>query len=145
MPLLGWKSATFVSLQYGDIQKDLETLRELTGGRVIHDTEINQLVDLDGFRRSDCRPRWGDIDQQYHDRYGGNARGAHVHIRDDNLSSAIWPRSGPSPWYPDMIFLYRERLIAQIGAQLGHEGRETVLPRMSVLLVFRVAAALARR
>jgi hypothetical protein len=49
MPLLGWKSATFVSLQYGDIQKDLETLRELTGGRVIHDTEINQLVDLDGF------------------------------------------------------------------------------------------------
>ena len=32
-----------------------------------------------------------------------------VHIRDDNLSSAIWPRSGPSPWYPDMIFLYRER------------------------------------
>jgi hypothetical protein len=49
VPLLGWESATFVSLQYGDIQKDLETLRELTGGRVIHDTEINQLVDLDGF------------------------------------------------------------------------------------------------
>ena len=39
MPLLGWKSATFVSLQYGDIQKDLEPLRELTGGRVIHDTD----------------------------------------------------------------------------------------------------------
>jgi hypothetical protein len=26
-----------------------------------------------------------------------------VHVRDDNLSSAM------SPWYPDMIFLYRER------------------------------------
>jgi hypothetical protein len=26
-----------------------------------------------------------------------------VHVRDDNLSSAM------SPWYTDMIFLYRER------------------------------------
>jgi hypothetical protein len=32
-----------------------------------------------------------------------------AHLRDDNLSSAIWPRTGPSPWYPDMIFVYRER------------------------------------
>src|SRR5262249_20799640 len=48
-PLLGWTSATFVSLQYGDIERDLEVLQELAGGRVICDPEIDQLVDLDGF------------------------------------------------------------------------------------------------
>ena len=47
--MLGWPSATFVSLQYGDIASDLEVLQELAGGRVINDTEIDQLVDLDGF------------------------------------------------------------------------------------------------
>jgi hypothetical protein len=109
MPLLGWKSATFVSLQYGDIQKDLETLRELTGGRVIHDTEINQLVDLDGFAAQIAAlDGLISISNTTID-MAGMLGVPTVHIRDDKLSSAIWPRSGPSPWYPDMIFLYRER------------------------------------
>ena len=51
-------------------------MRELTGGRVIHDTEINQLVDLDGFAAQIAALDGVDIDQQYHDRYGGDARGA---------------------------------------------------------------------
>ena len=109
MPLLGWKSATFVSLQYGDIQNDLETLRELTGGRVIHDTEINQLVDLDGFAAQIAALDGVVSISNTTIDMAGMLGVPTVHIRDDNLSSAIWPRSGPSPWYPDMIFLYRER------------------------------------
>jgi hypothetical protein len=109
VPLLGWKSATFVSLQYGDIQKNLETLRELTGGRVIHDTEINQLVDLDGFAAQIAALDGVISISNTTIDMAGMLGVPTVHIRDDNLSSAIWPRSGPSPWYPDMIFLYRER------------------------------------
>ena len=48
-PLLGWPSATFVSLQYGDIRQDLNRLQEMAGGNIIHDAEIDQLIDLDGF------------------------------------------------------------------------------------------------
>ena len=48
-PLLGWTSANFVSLQYGDIKHDLEVLQGFADGRVIHDAKIDQLVDLDGF------------------------------------------------------------------------------------------------
>jgi hypothetical protein len=109
MPLLGWKSATFVSLQYGDIKNDLEMLRELTGGRVIHDTEINQLVDLDGFAAQIAALDGVISISNTTIDMAGMLGVPTVHIRDDNLSSAIWPRSGPSPWYPDMIFLYRER------------------------------------
>ena len=109
VPLLGWKSATFVSLQYGDIQKDLETLRELTGGRVIHDTEINQLVDLDGFAAQIAALDGVISISNTTIDMAGMLGVPTVHIRDDNFSSAIWPRSGPSPWYPDMIFLYRGR------------------------------------
>jgi hypothetical protein len=108
-PLLGWKSATFVSLQYGDIKNDLEALRELTGGRVIHDTEINQLVDLDGFAAQIAALDGVISISNTTIDMAGMLGVPTVHIRDDNLSSAIWPRSGPSPWYPDMIFLYRER------------------------------------
>jgi hypothetical protein len=108
-PLLGWKSATFVSLQYGDIKNDLEALRELTGGRVIHDTEINQLIDLDGFAAQIAALDGVISISNTTIDMAGMLAVPTVHIRDDNLSSAIWPRSGPSPWYPDMIFLYRER------------------------------------
>ena len=51
-PLLRWKKAGIVSLQYGDIEHDVEALQNLADGRVIHDAEIDQLADLDGFRRA---------------------------------------------------------------------------------------------
>ena len=107
-PLLGWSSATFVSLQYGDIASDLEMLQELAGGRVIHDTEINQLVDLDGFAAQIAAlDAVVSISNTTID-MAGMLDAPTVHIRDDK-SSQIWPLSGPSPWYPDMIFLYKQQ------------------------------------
>jgi len=104
-PLLGWPSATFVALQYGDIDRDLEVLREF-GGRVINDTEIDQRVDLDGFAAQIAAlDAVVSISNTTID-MAGMLGVPTVHVRDDK-PSAIWPRSGPSPWYPDMTFLYR--------------------------------------
>ena len=74
-PLLGWPSATFVSLQYGNIERDLEVLRGF-GGRVIHDTEIEQLVDLDGFAAQIAALDAAVSINNTHDRYGGGCWGA---------------------------------------------------------------------
>jgi hypothetical protein len=108
-PLLAWAPATFVSLQYGDIKRDLELMQEITGGHVIHDPEIDQWTDLDGYAAQIAAlDAVVSISNTTID-VAGMMGVPTVHVRDDNLSSAVWPRSGPSPWYPDMIFLYRER------------------------------------
>lgn len=107
-PLLAWSSATFVSLQYGDIASDLEVLRGLAGDRVIQDTEIDQLVDLDGFAAQIAAlDAVVSISNTTID-MAGMLDALTVHIRDDK-SSQIWPLSGQSPWYPNMIFLYRQQ------------------------------------
>lgn len=105
-PLLDWPSATFVSLQYGDVEGDLTALRRL-GGRVLHDAAINQLVNLDGFAAQIAAfDAVVSISNTTID-MAGMLRAPTLHLRDDR-ASAIWPRSGSSPWYPEMTFLYRE-------------------------------------
>jgi hypothetical protein len=107
-PLLAWTSPTFVSLQYGDIERDVEVLRGLAGGRVIHDTEIDQLIDLDSVAAQIAAlDAVVSISNTTID-MAGMLKVPTVHIRDDK-SSRYWPRSGPSPWYPDMTFLYRQQ------------------------------------
>jgi hypothetical protein len=104
--LLEWSSATFVSLQYGDVDYDLAQLRNL-GGRIIHDAEIDQMVDLDGFAAQIAAlDAVVSISNTTIDMAGMLGMPT-VHVRDD-IPSAVWPRSGPSPWYPDMIFVYRD-------------------------------------
>ena len=107
-PLLDLEPANFVSLQYGDIKSDLSALEELTSGRVIHDTGINQMVDLDGFAAQiaalDAVVAISNTTIDMAGMLGVPA----IHIRDDK-PSAIWPPSGPSPWYPSMIFLYKQK------------------------------------
>jgi hypothetical protein len=106
--LFAWSTATFVSLQYGDIARDLEVLRGLAGERVIQDTEIDQLVDLDGFAAQIAAlDAVVSISNTTID-MAGMLDAPIVHIRDDK-SSQIWPLSGPSPWYPNMTFLYRQQ------------------------------------
>ena len=84
-------------------------MQEFTGGRVIHDPEIDQWTDLDGYAAQIAAlDAVVSISNTTID-VAGMMGVPTVHVRDDNLSSAVWPRSGPSPWYPDMIFLYRER------------------------------------
>jgi hypothetical protein len=48
-PLLDGCKAKFVSLQYGPIEADLETLRGDDAGRILHDPSVDQLVDMDRF------------------------------------------------------------------------------------------------
>lgn len=105
-PLLGWSSATFVSLQYGDTKHDLDVLRELTGCRVIQDTQIDQLTDLDGFAAQiTALDAVVSISNTTIDMAGMLAVPT-FHIRGEK-ASAIWPQSGSSPWYPGMNFLYK--------------------------------------
>jgi hypothetical protein len=107
--VLSWPSATFVSLQHGDTAADLAVLRKLASGPVIEETEINQMVDLDGFAAQIAALDGVIAISNTTIDVAGMVGVPTGHIRDDNLSSAIWPRSGPSSWYPDMIFVYRKR------------------------------------
>ena len=107
-PLLDWPAANFVSLQYGDIRRDLEVLRSSAGSRVIHDPAIDQLTDFDGFAAQiSALDAVVSISNTTSD-MAGMLGTPTLHIRDDK-ATAIWPRSGPSPWYPDMIFLYKQK------------------------------------
>jgi hypothetical protein len=122
-PLLGWPSANFVSLQYGDITSDLEVLRTLAGAPIICDDSIDQLVDLDGFAAQIASLDAVVTISNTTADMAGMLGGPTAHIRDDNLSSAIWPRSGPTAWYPGMIMLYKQRrpwfeVLAQARTQL---------------------------
>jgi hypothetical protein len=108
-PLLGWPAPNFVSLQYGDIAHDLEILQELAGGRIIRDPSIDQIVDLDGFAAQIAALDAVVAISNTTIDMAGMLDVPTVHIRDDNLSSAIWPRSGPTPIYPDMVMLYKQR------------------------------------
>ena len=107
-PLLSWESANFVSLQYGNIERDLELLERLASGRVIHDTAIDQLIDLDSFAAQIAAlDAVVSISNTTID-MAGMLGAPTLHIRDDK-PSAIWPQSGPSSWYPSMTFLYKQR------------------------------------
>jgi ADP-heptose:LPS heptosyltransferase len=106
-PLLRWKEAAIVSLQHGDIKHDLEVLQDLAGGRVIQDAEIDQLTDLDGFAAQIAAlDAVVSISNTTID-MAGMLGVPTVHLRDDKYSP-FWPPSGPSSWYPGMVFLYRQ-------------------------------------
>ena len=86
----------------------LRLLQELADGRVIHDAEIDQLVDLDGFAAQIAAlDAVVSISNTTID-MAGMLGVPTVHIRDDK-ASAIWPQSGQSPWYPSMTFLYKQQ------------------------------------
>jgi hypothetical protein len=107
-PLLSWESASFVSLQYGDIESDRSVLEKFVDGRLINDTSVNQLVDLDGFAAQIAAlDAVVSISNTTID-MAGMLGVPTLHIRDDQ-PSAIWPQSGPSPWYPSMTFLYKQK------------------------------------
>jgi hypothetical protein len=106
-PLLRRNTANLVSLQYGDIADDVKLLEGLAGCRIICDNQIDQLVDLDGFAAQIAAlDAVVSISNSTID-MAGMLGVSTVHIRDDK-SSVSWPPSGPSPWYPEMIFVYKQ-------------------------------------
>lgn len=75
---------------------------------MINDTEIDQLLDLDGFAAQIAAlDAVVSISNTTID-MAGMLGTPTLHIRDDK-SSQMWPLSGPSPWYPDMVFLYKQQ------------------------------------
>ena len=75
---------------------------------MINDTKIDQLLDLDGFAAQIAAlDAVMSISNTTID-MAGMLGTPTLHIRDDK-SSQIWPLSGPSPWYPDMVFLYKQQ------------------------------------
>jgi hypothetical protein len=107
-PLLQQDALTFVTLQYGDIARDLELLQSIAGSRVVHDAEFDQLVDLDGFAAQIAAlDAVVSISNTTID-MAGMLGSPTLHIRGDKKSASLWPYSGPSPWYPGMTFLYKE-------------------------------------
>ena len=106
-PLLRWNEAGIVSLQHGDIKHDLEVLQDLAGGRVTQDAEIDQFADLDGFAAQIAAlDAVVSISNTTID-MAGMLGVPTVHLRDDKYSP-VWQPSGPSSWYPGMVFLYRQ-------------------------------------
>jgi tetratricopeptide (TPR) repeat protein len=49
MPIFETKDCAFISLQYGDVSKDVEQLREEHGVEVYVDSEVNAMQDMDRF------------------------------------------------------------------------------------------------
>lgn len=107
-PLLGANNATFVSLQYGDYAADLATLTKYANGRLIQDRSIDQLRDLDSFAAQiTALDAVISITNTTID-MAGSLHIPTVQIRDDRIYG-MWPSSGPSAWYPDIIPVYRNR------------------------------------
>jgi len=92
-------------------------LQQLAGGRVIHDKEIDQLIDLDGFAAQiGALDAVVSISNTTID-VAGMLGVPTLHIHDYKYPG-IWPLSGSSPWYPSMMFLYkRERSWSDVFAE----------------------------
>jgi ADP-heptose:LPS heptosyltransferase len=123
-PLLRRKEAGIVSLQHGDIEHDLKVLQDLADGPVIHDAEIDQFADLDGFAAQIAAlDAIVSISNTTID-IAGMLGVPTVHICDDRFPS-FWPPSSPPSWYPGMVFVYKQHrswsdVLAEAAKRLEH-------------------------
>ena len=92
--------AIFINLQYGDVAKDLQLLKQAAPDRVINDETVDQLVDMDRFAS-----QLGALDAVVTiSNTGAHLAGAMkvptLLIRDDWFRRG-WPvLSNKTPWYP---------------------------------------------
>lgn len=107
--LLSRDLTTFVSLQYeyNEIVSDLEALREIACGRLIHDPSVDQFVDLDRFAAQVAALDAVVTVSNTTIHVAGDLGIPAILIRDDR-PYGMWPISGPTPWYPGMTILYKE-------------------------------------
>jgi len=49
LPILSNPNYAFLSLQYGEVTEELESIKQKTGIEILHDPEIDSLKDMDGF------------------------------------------------------------------------------------------------
>jgi hypothetical protein len=99
--------ATFVSIQYGDTLADIERLRASSERTIIHDTDVDSLVDLDLFAA-----QMASLDAVVTiSNTGAHMAGAldvPMHVLLDDKNQLIWPFAGrTSDWYSSAT-LYRK-------------------------------------
>ncbi len=106
---VGSTDAIFVSIQYGDVDADLEILKAAAPGRIVVDDSVDQMTDMDRFAA-----QLGALDAVVTiSNTGAHLAGAMgiptCLIRDDWFRRQ-WPvRSDRTPWYPDTRVFGRER------------------------------------
>ena len=107
-PLLSRDLTTCVSLQYeyNEIVADLEALREIACGRMIHDPSVDQLVDLDRFAAQVAALDAVVTVSNTTIHVVGDLGIPAILIRDDRFYG-IWPIIGPTPWYPGVTIIYK--------------------------------------
>lgn len=92
-------SATFVSLQYGDAQKDAEAIRRLSKREIIHDRTVDSLKDLDAFA-AQIKALDAVVTISNTGAHMAGALDAPLYVLLDDKDHLMWPFVGrTSDWY----------------------------------------------
>ena len=97
---VGTTDAIFVSIQYGDVEADLEILKNAAPGRIVVDESVDQMTDMDRFAA-----QLGALDAVVTISNTGahlaGAMGIPTSLIRDDWFRRQWPvRSDRTPWYP---------------------------------------------
>lgn len=121
-------NATYVSLQYGDVAADIEKMRALSGGRIVHDETVDSLNDLDLFAAQIAA-----LDAVVTiSNTGAHMTGAldvPMYVLLDDKNHLVWPIEGrATAWYPSATLIRKDnRRWPDVFAKL----REELEPRFS--------------
>ena len=100
-------NAAFVSLQYGDAQKDTETIRRLSNCEIIEDRTVDSLRDIDAFA-AQIRALDAVVTISNTGAHMAGALDAPLYVLLDDKNHLMWPFVGrTSDWYPSAK-LYRK-------------------------------------
>ncbi|MBC8337672.1 MAG: tetratricopeptide repeat protein [Alphaproteobacteria bacterium] len=107
-PLLRMPGVTFVDLQYGDTSEERQAFTDRTGIDILHDEDVDQMIDLDGFAAQVAAlDMVVTISNTTAHMAGG--LGVDTLLMLDTRPIWYWQRErGDSPWYPSLR-LFRQQ------------------------------------
>jgi glycosyltransferase involved in cell wall biosynthesis len=99
--------ATFVCLQYGDVESDVEYLSAAAGGRLIFDSSLDQMVDIDAFA-AQVSAMDAIVTIPNTTAHMGGAVGVPTIVVLDDRFHLSWPKfKAETPWYPSALMIRR--------------------------------------
>ncbi len=119
--------AIFINAQYGNVSEDLAALERAAPGRLINDTGIDQLSDMDGFA-AQLAALDGMITISNTGAHLAGAMGLPLCLIRDDWFRRAWPvRSHRVPWYPSATVIGKEgrpwpEAMIRVGKWLGGIG-----------------------
>ncbi len=118
-------SATYVSLQYGQVSADIDKLRVLSGAAVIHDETVDSLTDLDSFAAQIAALDMV-ITISNTSAHMTGALGVPMYVILDDKNHLIWPAWGRQiGWYPSATLIRKQhRKWIEVFAELGMHLRQ---------------------